>query len=133
MNNLLSIVAIALIAFGGSALYGHLAATPETLAASSETWPSADGLITFAELAARRHRISTGEKTRFDLQVRYEYIVDERVYRNDIVRFDQGLLSNTGKRRLVSEYPVGRRVAVYFDPDHPATSVLVPGSYPEGG
>ena len=37
------------------------------------------------------------------------------------------LISDAHTRRLVSEYPQGAQVRVYYDPQNPARSVLQPG------
>lgn len=86
---------------------------------ASVYWPSADGLIVEARLETRGNR---------DLRIVYEYVVGDRAYRNDIVRFDQAQLTLLQKEALVASYSQGQPVSVYFNPERPNQSVLVRGS-----
>lgn len=125
------LVSIALLAAGGNVLYQRYATQVATLSEESVDWPVAPGLVTHSELEFRRNAIGAGPKTNYDVRVRYEYVVDGQLYSNDVVRFDQDMLGNERKRLLVSEYPVGKRVDVYYNADNPGVAVLVRGSFAE--
>ena len=128
MKTAATVVLVALLAAGGNVLFQRYATHVDALSDASLDWPAASGLVTHSELEYRRNEIGTGEKTNYDAMVRYEYVIDDQLYSNDVVRFDQGMLSNDRKRLLVSEHPIGKRVAVYYNPDDPGQSVLVRGT-----
>lgn len=128
-TKLLQLIAMAAVAGGGHVLYQHFDANQADLARASMDWRSVPGLVTRSNLESRRNRIGARKTADFDVEVDYEYVVGETVYRNDVVRFDQGQLSTGEKKRLVGTYPPGRRIEVFYDPENPGRSVLVRGSY----
>ncbi|MEO0996154.1 MAG: DUF3592 domain-containing protein [Pseudomonadota bacterium] len=117
--------ALIVIALGAAGLYFHGQYDDQVTAVAkrSLSWPAVTGLITHSSLEAQR-------RARFRLAINYEYIVDDDRFQNDMVRFNQGGLSTAEMERLVSAYPVGRQVEVFYNPAKPAQSVLIRGSYP---
>lgn len=128
---LLAIAAIVALATAGNALYQRYDSHQRDLSRASALWPSVSGLITHSGLEARRSNTRSDKSTDFVVEVTYEYVVDNQLYRNDVVRFDQASLPNDRKELLVGAYPVGKRVDVFYNPDNPDQSVLVRGSYKE--
>lgn len=129
--------ALAVLLFGACAAAGFVGwqeyeAHLSELSAASHDWPSVRGVIVSSNLEAWRGK-KAGRRTKFRLEVRYEYAVNGEVFRNDTVRFDQDRLSSPRKRDLLRSVPVGQRVDVYYNPDKPSQSVLQPGSYAEHG
>jgi hypothetical protein len=61
--------------------------------------------------------------------IRYQYEVGGKIYREGCCRFGRNNSdSDPGPaRRLVAEFPVGREMPVYYDPDQPENAVLKPG------
>jgi hypothetical protein len=131
-GKILAILALAAVVAGGNVIYQRYDTNLHELSRASSDWPAVRGLVTVSNLEFRRNNAGAANGTEFDVDVTYEYAVDERVYRNDVVRFDQDELTNDRKELLVSAYPVGRRVDVFYDPDDPDRSVLVRGSYGDG-
>ncbi len=115
----------------GLYLYGYHGQHMTAVAKESLSWPAVTGLITQSGLKARRRSSAGTERpARFRLAISYEYIVDDDRFQNDVVQFNQGDLSTAELERLVSAYPVGRQVDVFYNPARPAQSVLLRGSYP---
>lgn len=82
-----------------------------TKAIKSEQWPHCTGqLSTCIQLFSEGGRIV------------YTYKVDGVEYSNNIVGFD-----NDDKRSYSAQHREGERVKVFYDPENPADSVLVPG------
>lgn len=94
-------------------------------ARASESWPTAPGRITESEL----ERYRDDGKTMYTALVVYEYSVGNQQWEGDSVWFGQYSSSSRSEiNRTVTQYPVGRTVDVYYQPDDPANSVLQPGA-----
>jgi hypothetical protein len=64
--------------------------------------------------------------------VSYSYVVDGKNYDNDRINFrqDDEYKHRRGKRhaqKIVSRYPEGSKITVYYDPEDPQEAVLVSG------
>jgi hypothetical protein len=59
--------------------------------------------------------------------VTYQYPVAGKAYSGDRLRYAQGSSDDDSAWQIVREYPVGRRVPVYYCPEDPADSLLHPG------
>lgn len=125
----LAILIFSSAAAGGNVLYQVHDKNPSELAKASINWPSVSGIVNRSELEFHRDEIGADRKTDLRIFVTYEYVVEDRLYRNDVVRFDQGKLPGVRKELLVSAYSAGQRVNVFYNPDDPDQSVLVRGSY----
>lgn len=133
MKNAIIVLVLAALGVGGAYLYVRYDERMTALSKASLDWPSVDGLITHSNLETRvRKTGGSRRKTEHRVAIYYEYVVDDEVFRNDVVQFNQDNLSTSGKERLVSAYPEGRRVDVFYNPDKPKQSVLVRGSWPQG-
>ena len=66
------------------------------------------------------------EKT-YLAKVRYSYSVDGTPYTGGKVSFSQYGGRQEHSRQIVQQYPVGKAVDVYYDPEKPETAVLEPG------
>jgi hypothetical protein len=128
-KKLLTVVALLAVGVAGNLFYQRHDSQLRDVARTSVDWPSVSGMVTHSELEAQRSPVAGDKKIDFDIKVFYEYVIDNHLYRNDVVRFDQWRLSNNRKELLVSTYPVGKRVEVFYNPDDPDQAVLVRGSY----
>jgi hypothetical protein len=84
------------------------------------SWPSTDGTIIRSDKAITRHHFQTIEK----VTIRYTYFVGCR-YESETVKV--GGFIHARKRdenALLSKYPVGRTVQVYYDPYNPVVACL---------
>ena len=96
-------------------------------------WPTVEGEIADTRLVHR----SGGEGVGDYEYIAYRYSVNGRPYRNDRVRFGPEVAPSSivpefdpepnrpsGAAALAREYPRGRRVRVYYNPQRPEESVL---------
>ncbi|MBN1546207.1 MAG: DUF3137 domain-containing protein [Syntrophaceae bacterium] len=95
----------------------------------SKTWPTVEGNIIRSEI--EQYAGAGGEGTNAETTVQeyakiaYQYLVDGRQYESDKISFSS---SSKNAGQLVSRYPKGKTVRVYYNPDKPKQAVLVPGS-----
>ena len=132
MKSVVLILAVCVVAAGGAYLYSRYEQHMIEMANDSLEWPTVPGLVTRSNLEARKKKVGRQRTTDFRVEISYEYVVDDQRFENDVVRFDQGNLSTAEKELLVSTHAEGSRVVVYYNPDNPNESVLVPGSWPAG-
>lgn len=67
---------------------------------------------------------------RYVASVEYEYLVNGQMMQGTIVESGPDIPTYSASaipRRVVDRYPVGKRVAVYFDPQNPSNANLEPG------
>jgi hypothetical protein len=88
-------------------------------------WPSVNGEIIRSEIYSERN----DGKTQYRPDIVYTYHVDGRSYvSSNLTMGDPRHASSLSTaKRAQAEYPVGRNVNVYYDPDLPSSSVLEPG------
>lgn len=115
---------VSVLVAGGYSLVKRLDRDLSALSSASLEWPRVSGLVVHSDLTNRRAESGNVDGTGPKVDVSYEYVVDNKVYRNNVVRFDQQLLSSHRKEILVASYPAGKRVDVFYDPDDPGESVL---------
>ncbi|MBN1316445.1 MAG: DUF3592 domain-containing protein [Anaerolineales bacterium] len=96
-------------------------------AEASQTWPSATGRITEAEI---KESTSTDDddvtRVTYYPAVRYEYQVDDQVYTGKRISFG-GIVSSSSRSKAETElarYPVDGEVTVYYNPEKPEEAVL---------
>ncbi len=105
-------------------------------AAASRNWPSVMGRVVATQVRVEVLPMeSTGDAySRYYPEVEYEYTVDGHTYRSKRIRFG-GLpfVYSTDRGEIeawLAEYPVGKKVQVYYNPQHPSEAVLEPGASP---
>ena len=95
----------------------------------SKTWPMVNGSIIKSEI--EQHTSTTGEgadkKTTVQeyAKIAYQYSVAGQRYESNKISFS---LPSGNAKQLVSRYPKGKLVPVYYNPAKPKQAVLVPGS-----
>lgn len=92
---------------------------------TSKNWPSVPGEVIKSEVETHR---SDGE-THYLPDIVYTYAVDGKTYTSSKITVgDPPLDSNISPaKRAQAEYPVGKAVDVYYDPEVPSSSALKPG------
>ena len=71
--------------------------------------------------------ISHGSKPRFRFNIKYEYQVNSKSYESSRIGFGfKGSDKKESVDLIVSRYPIGQQVTVYFDKSNPSFSVLEP-------
>ncbi len=96
-------------------------------AKASEEWPQTQGEILKSEL--RDSRGSDG--TMYAAHVAYRYALDGGEFESSRIWFggDYSTSDRSEMLEVVRKYPMGTGVPVYYSPDNPAESVLIPGAY----
>jgi hypothetical protein len=91
------------------------------------TWPHVNGTV----ISSVAHsKLMVGGKSKFMSywpEVQYEYVVGNRRIVGDRIRFIVRGMNENETQRVVSTYPAGKSVAVYFDPNNAASAVLEQG------
>jgi hypothetical protein len=101
-------------------------------ARASRNWPAVEGIVTRSRLRGRvvaqrpRVTIRWTLKDQPLVDFAYGYSVSGRRYEGARVVFGDEAVRSTDETRL-SQYPVGTRVLVHYDPRSPARSVLETG------
>lgn len=86
----------------------------------ASTWPSTLGTVTESRIQMRSN--SDGGRTSYPL-VRYAYQIMGRAY--ECLKVMPGMdVGGSGAHRVVSRYPVGAQVMVYYNPENPSEALL---------
>jgi len=85
----------------------------------SSQWPFIRGIIVASEL---RH---TNDDT--SVHIAYEYSISGKTYTSNLVSYSGLANASVERDALISRYPVGTKVSVYYDPSNPSRAVLQPG------
>jgi len=103
-------------------------------ALASNHWPGVRGRIESADVAVSRAsgRNSGGRASHsYGASIGYSYEVNGKTYTCDNVFFGDYRADRPGHaERQKAQYPVGREVNVYYNPDAPEIAVLEPGPKP---
>jgi len=99
----------------------------------ASSWPSTTATITQSEIKkvrkSRRRRGRRRSSWSRELHVQYDYYVQGQSYNNNRVAFGNSVsnaLDSIGRPNVVDQYPKGKSVTVYYNPDNPKDSVLEP-------
>jgi hypothetical protein len=88
------------------------------------SWPTASGKILSSAL---RHE-KGGEISGYEPEILYKYQAYGVHHIADVIQFGGIPLSPKKEaQRIVEQYPIGREITVYFNPNKPAQAVLEPG------
>ena len=87
-------------------------------------WNATDGVITSSDV-----RSSTDSEggTTYCLAVNYEYTYDGKTYYGDVVSYSKDNSCDSWSRNADDDYPEGKEITVYVNPDNPYEAVLEPG------
>lgn len=118
------VLGLAFIIIGGFVFF-MWGLPPMQYASASKNWPSVQGKITRSEVDTYRKE----GKTQYLPDIAYNYTVDGKQYASSKVTVgDPPSTSNISPaKRLQSEYPVGKEVEVYYDPEVHSSSTLKTG------
>lgn len=66
------------------------------------------------------------QTTTYIANVQFNYVVHNQTFESNRINFDYGMRTSNRKKQqsIVDQYPVGRKVPVYYNPENPADSVL---------
>ena len=96
-------------------------------AKQSKDWMTAPGKVVYSDVDVQYSSDSDGDSsTTYGAKVVYEYDVVGIHYEKDRIAFNAGVRSNNYKKHaaIAANYPVGKAVTVYFNPDDPDDAVL---------
>ncbi len=98
-------------------------------AKASQDWPTVRGVIISSSVERQDDRGSSDrDSTTYHAQIIYEFWVDEMKFTGDRVAFGEfGSSDPAHARRIVSRYPNGESVAVYYSEADPTECLLEPG------
>lgn len=97
-------------------------------AKASNDWPSVTGALTELQLWGKR-RINGDMVDSENLSVQYQYEVNGKKFAGRRVAFYTLHYPETVD--FAKHYPQGSRVSVFYNPQNPAESVIVPGLHPQ--
>jgi hypothetical protein len=97
------------------------------MARSSKSWPAVQGTVVSSKVVrvldstdknGKRHYIYKG-------LVKYSYTVEGQNHLSTRISFGDYSTSRAGHaEKIVANYPIGKQVRVYYDPDFPVQAVL---------
>jgi len=94
-------------------------------ARASASWPTADGTITKSEVSLSTD--ADGGET-YSPEINYSYNINNTNFINNTIKFGENSYGNRRKAEVIAgDYPIGKNVTVYYDPEKPERSVLEPG------
>ncbi|WP_230411843.1 DUF3592 domain-containing protein [Denitromonas iodatirespirans] len=97
--------------------------------ASSRKWPSVSGEVVRSELSKKTTRgTGTTVSKVYEALVEYSYMIGGKSFTSRRIEFLY-LRSNSESfhQKLLSHYPLGAQVQVFYNPDKPSEAVLKPG------
>ena len=90
-------------------------------------WPTVQGRVLKSGIdKIRRRADSTSGGISYHPNVEYEYTVDDVLYTHDHIEVGgtPGYASRSTAEKHAANYPIGRDVPVYFDPENASTACL---------
>lgn len=94
---------------------------------AAESWPTTSGTVEKSELSVSHDTDSDGtSSTTYSAHVVYSYKVGGVNYKNDSIGFGKSSGGRKKAEKKLAEYPAGRSVTVYYDPDNATKAVLEP-------
>ncbi len=122
--------ATALVFLGLGFLVLRKAIGNRRMAAAAAQWPTCNGRVVSTDVVKRVSRSAEQEFDYFVPQVRYEYVTNGIRRQGDVIRIgldEMGYPEERKAREHVALYPVGKTIAVRYDPHDPDQSVLEVG------
>lgn len=114
---ILALVAIATLGYGG--IYMRNLWRERQMGEASLNWPQTEGMLTQCEYRGSRR---SGAHAR----ISYQYVIAGKTYFSKQVNVAKDYLL-LKPQAFVDEHPVGTKISVYYNHDHPEVAVIVPG------
>jgi hypothetical protein len=96
----------------------------------ADSWPTASGEVIETKISSHRSSGSSSNrsrKTTYTPKVLYRYQVAGQEFENQLVQHMTSYDFKSQAQKILNQYPVGSTVVVYYQPEDPNSSVLVPG------
>ena len=123
------ILFLAFLAAGAVTLFFGVQATRNGF--ESRGWPDTPGKIQSNSISTQTRRSSSGSsKTSYVARITYGYQVNGRGYIGSTVGFGKSQYSSYTRsktQKYLQQYPRGKSVTVYYDPQNPGKAVLQAG------
>jgi hypothetical protein len=117
-----------LVILGAFTLLSCFAMPRHFKAKESALWPQVKGVITTSHLEVGYFK---GMKGYYGV-IEYDYCVGKTCFHGTRVSFNRiHLAVEDAWQPVVGSYPVGKQVAVYYDPKNPGFAILEPGLHGE--
>lgn len=92
---------------------------------ASQNWSGTQGTVRESNVQVKESYDSDdGTTTTYSPYVRYGYTVNQQPYESGRIHFGSGKTSRRASEEVVSRYPAGSTVMVYYDPQNPQQAVL---------
>jgi hypothetical protein len=92
----------------------------------SQTWATVVGEITSAHIVGSLTGGKSPPRSRYQVELQYRYLVSGVSYSGDRLAIQPKYHSSQAHAESeLAAYPVGRQVAIYYNPSKPEKSVLV--------
>jgi len=104
------------------------------MVSQAKGWPTVSGTIVESDVETFWENSDVDpphQPTRhYQPAIRYQYEVDGKTYHGDRITIGTRMSSNIlqSAKRRAAQYPVGKKVEVFYNPEKPAEAVLFPGS-----
>lgn len=91
----------------------------------SKKWPQTSGIITQSKVNSW---IKEGD-SKYEARINYNYEIDGKKYNSGKIRTSGSYSGSniTRAKELVNEFPIGKNVDVFYDPEVPDSAILKPG------
>lgn len=97
-------------------------------AQESVSWPTVEGVVVSSSVYDSKDRNDSSSKSVYHAAVNYEFIVNETLYRSNVVAFgDYGSADASHANDIVWRYQTGENVTVYYQHNDPEECLLEPG------
>jgi len=95
-------------------------------AKASETWPTVDGVVFSSEVSSYK---DSKKNTRYSANVNYSYMIENKEYTSNDISMSEVTSSNVSSaEKICKQYPEGTKVKVFYNPENPDESLLIPGT-----
>ncbi|MES2820486.1 MAG: DUF3592 domain-containing protein [Pseudomonadota bacterium] len=99
---------------------------------SAKTWPSVTATVTRSEVQSRTKPRDNDKqwetlegRTVYEANVGYRYEIDGVQYNGNRIKVNSSsYASRSTAEQVLAEYPVGKSVTAYYNPEEPGASVL---------
>ena len=110
----------------GAAIFYFFSLPPLKYSLESKNWPKTSGTITHSEVDSW----TKDGKSQYDARINYSYTVEGKKYNSSKLNTSGSYTGSniTKAKELVNEFPVGKTVDVYYDPELPDSASLKPGA-----
>lgn len=97
------------------------------LQSDSNGWPMVEAVVTISQVIRHWDKNAGSPKTHYRVELSYNYLVEGIAYSGKRYSFNKSLVFNNieGAKKLLREYPLGKKISVYYMPSNPQESVII--------